>query len=73
MNFGAIGYQFFNKGAVLNRFLNASKQLKNLNCSILFLDLTEDIIAAICELMFCTVVTSANGTQVANVQHFTAK
>lgn len=73
MNFGAIGYQIFNEGAVSNRYLNASKQLKSLNCSMSFLDPTDDIIAAIRELMFRTAVTSANGTQAADVQHFTAK
>lgn len=73
MNFGAIGYQIYNEGAVSNRYLNASKQLKSLNCSMSFLDPTDDIVAAIRELMFRTAVTSANGTQAADVQHFTAK
>lgn len=73
MNYGAVGYQIFNQGAVSNRHLNASKYLKKLECSMSFLDPTDDIVAAICELMFRTAIASANGTQAADVRHFTAK
>lgn len=73
MNFGAIGYQIFNQGALSNRYLNASKYLKRLECSMSFLDPTDDIVAAIRELMFRTAIASANGTQAADVQHFTTK
>lgn len=38
-----------------------------------FLDPTDDIVAAIRELMFRTAIASANGTQAADIQHFTAK
>lgn len=73
MNYGAIGYQIFNQGAVSNQYLNASKYLKRLECSMSFLDPTDDIVAAIRELMFRTAIASANGTLAADVQHLTAK
>lgn len=72
MNYGAIGYQIFNEGALSNQYLNASKYLKSLNCSMSFFDPTDDIVAAIRELMFRTAMASANG-QAADVQRFTTK
>lgn len=73
MNFGSIRYQIFNQGALSNRYLNASTYLKRLDCLMTFLDPTDDIIAAIRELMFRTPIASANNTQAADVQHFTTK
>lgn len=67
-----IGYQIFNEGALSNQYLNASKYLESLNCSMSFFDPTDDIVAAIRELMFRTAMASANG-QAADVQHFTTK
>lgn len=72
MNYGAIGYQIFNEGALSNQYLNASKYLKSLNCSMSFFDPTDDIVAAIRELMFRTAMASANG-QAADIQQFTTK
>ena len=73
MNYGAIGYQIFNEGALSNHYLNTSKDLKELDCSVSFRDPTDDIIAAIRELMFRAAIASANDTQAADVQHVTAQ
>ncbi|KAL8787562.1 MAG: hypothetical protein Q9213_002124 [Squamulea squamosa] len=69
MNFGAIGYQIFNEGAISSRYVNASGRLRSLNCSMAFRDPTEDIIADFRELMFRTAIASA---QPLNEQHVTA-
>ncbi|KAI4244058.1 MAG: hypothetical protein L6R42_010563, partial [Xanthoria sp. 1 TBL-2021] len=59
MNYGSIGYQIFNEGALSNRYVNASNRLERLNCSMSFRDPTDDIIADIRELMFRTAIASA--------------
>ncbi|KAL8995845.1 MAG: hypothetical protein Q9169_004497 [Polycauliona sp. 2 TL-2023] len=59
MDYGSIGYQIFNHGALSNRYVNAADELQNLSCSMSFRDPTEDIIADIRELMFRTAIASA--------------
>lgn len=68
-----VDYWIENKGAVSNRYLNSSKYLQTLYCSMSFLNPTDNIIAAFRELMFRTVIASTNGTQATDVQHFTVK
>ena len=70
MNFGGIGYQISNEGALSNRYVNTSEKLRYLNCSMSFRDPTDDIIAAMRELMFRTALASA---QPANLQSVTAQ
>ncbi|KAL8665656.1 MAG: hypothetical protein Q9168_007658 [Polycauliona sp. 1 TL-2023] len=59
MNFGGIGFQIFNEGALSNRYVNAADKLQYLNCSLSFRDPMDDIIADIRELMFRTAIASA--------------
>ncbi|KAL8924537.1 MAG: hypothetical protein Q9208_004012 [Pyrenodesmia sp. 3 TL-2023] len=72
MNYGAIGFQIFNEGALSNRYVD-SGVIKTLQCSMSFRDPTDDIIAGIRELFFRTAIAAANGTRSADVQHVTAQ
>lgn len=73
MNYATTGYQVYNQGALSNRYLKASNDLRSINCTLAFRDPTEDIIAAARELMFRAAIASANSTQPANVQRVAAK
>ena len=73
MDFGAIGFQIFNEGALANRYLNSSINATNLNCSLTFSDPMSDLIGDIRELMFRTSLASATTSEVDNVQHATAQ
>ncbi len=72
MNYGAIGFQIFNEGALSNRYVD-SGVIKSLECSISFRDPTDDIIAGIRELFFRTAIASANETRSEDVQRITAQ
>ncbi|KAL8749203.1 MAG: hypothetical protein Q9184_006900 [Pyrenodesmia sp. 2 TL-2023] len=72
MNYGSIGFQIFNEGALSNRYVD-SGILETLNCTMSFRDPTDDIIAGIRELFFRTAIAAANGTRPADVQHVTAQ
>lgn len=72
MNFGAIGFQIFNEGALSNRYVD-SGVLETLNCTMSFRDPTDDIIAGIRELFFRTALASADATRPADVQRITAQ
>ncbi|KAL9632908.1 MAG: hypothetical protein Q9204_003612 [Flavoplaca sp. TL-2023a] len=68
MDYGAIGYQIQNQGALANQYLSTSDNLRELEYSLSFRDPTDDILADMRELMFRTAVRSA---QAADVQQVT--
>ena len=67
MNYGTIGDQIFGYGPLYNRYLYESNDLTNLQCTMAFIDPTDDIIADIRELMFRTAIASAKVTKAADV------
>ena len=73
MNFGAIGYQIYNEGALSNRYLDPTQNLESLTCSMVFSDPTNDILASVRELMFRTALASVKGSQAVRVQKISAK
>lgn len=67
MDYGAIGYQLQNQGALANQYLNTSDNLRELERSLSFRDPTDDILADMRELMFRTALRSAQAVDMQQV------
>ena len=74
MNFGAIGWQIYNTGALSNRYVNVSSQDEyQLNCTLNFRDPTDDIIANMRDLMFRIAMASADTNDPATIHTIPAQ
>ena len=73
MDFGAIGFQIYNQGALSNRYVNTSSTYEGLNCTLNFGDPTDDIISNMRELMFRTAMASADINHPADLHNVPAR